>query len=93
MSDVYKMSTFWTKKKSAAACLLAEGESSVEVAQQIGVCKKTVLRWEKLPEFSAEVNRLSAMVAVASKAERLRSLTALCEKRSRARTSNQTETF
>ena len=41
-------------------------------ADMAGVAERTVYRWQNEPEFAAEVDRLSLMVAVASRAHRLR---------------------
>jgi transposase-like protein len=73
MQNVPKMSPFhWTPKKGKAACLLAEGKSIDIVAQKVGVSEKTIDRWKKDNEFTQEVNRLSLMVDIASRAERVR---------------------
>ena len=62
----------WNKKKSDAAMLLAEGHTIKEVAQQIGNDERTLYRWKTDIEFSQEVDRLSLMIGIASRAERLR---------------------
>lgn len=63
---------FWTEKRSTAALLLAEGRTQTQVGEMLGVSKRTVGNWLRIPQFSAEVDRLSLMVAVASRAARLR---------------------
>lgn len=67
------MSDFqWTKKKGRTALLLAEGYKNNEVAQEVGLSERTIYRWKNNPEFSAEIDRLTHMVGIASRAERLR---------------------
>lgn len=62
----------WTDERSAAALLLAEGRPKAEVAREINVDPSTIFRWLTVAEFSAEVDRLSLMISIASRAERLR---------------------
>ena len=70
---VRKMSTFkWTKKRSDAALKLAQGYTLQEVADTVGVNERTIRRWKDHPLFQAEVNRLSLMVDISGRAERLR---------------------
>lgn len=52
--------------------LLAEGFTVQHVGQEIGKTERTVYRWMADMEFSVEVDRLSLMTGIASKAERLR---------------------
>jgi|GEM_PF-5716308 len=67
------MSAFkWTKWKSDAAISLAEGHTIKEVAKQIKKNERTVYRLKADMEFTQEVDRLSLMIGVASRAERLR---------------------
>jgi hypothetical protein len=67
------MSNFrWTKQKSDAALGLAVGKPNTEVAGEVGVNEITIRRWRCEPEFSQEVDRLTLMVDIASRAERLR---------------------
>jgi transposase-like protein len=73
LKNVRKMSVYqWTQDKSLAAMMLAEGHTYKQVAAEIGKAEKTIYRWTLDAEFSAEVDRLSLMVGIASKAERLR---------------------
>jgi transposase-like protein len=68
-----KTSSFkWTPERSQAAILLAEGYTYQEVADEIGKTKRTITAWMGEIEFSAEVDRLSLMCGIASRAERLR---------------------
>lgn len=73
MEVVRKMSVYkWTVEKSQAAILLAEGYTYKQVADELAKSEKTIYRWMTDTEFSAEVDRLSLMCGIASKAERLR---------------------
>jgi len=68
-----KISGFeWNKKRELAAFSLATGETQKEAAEKAGVTERTIYNWLVYPEFSAEVDRLSLMIDIASKAERLR---------------------
>lgn len=62
----------WDQKRSDAAVLLASGNTHQSVADQVKVSKRTITNWLQHVEFSAEVDRLSLMVGIASRAERLR---------------------
>jgi len=63
---------FWTPQRSEAAAMLAAGATYGEVARQVNVTKKTVYNWMQDVEFAAEVDKLSLMVGIASRAQRLR---------------------
>lgn len=62
----------WTKKRMDAAFMLAEGYLIREVANEIGISERTIYRWKNEPTFSEEVDRLTFMLGVATRAERLR---------------------
>lgn len=62
----------WNEKRSAAAVLLAEGRTEQETADTLELERKTLWNWKQIPEFAAEIDRLSLMVDVSSRAERLR---------------------
>jgi predicted transcriptional regulator len=62
----------WTEERSRAAVALAEGKTQGEVAAEIEVTDRTIRNWLSEPVFAEEVDRLSLMVGVASRAERLR---------------------
>ena len=62
----------WSSKRTKAALALAEGQSQQSVAESIGVCRKTICNWLCVTAFAAEVDRLSCMIDIASRAERLR---------------------
>ncbi len=67
------MSTFiWGEKSNNAAVALANGATQEEAADTAGVSDRTIRRWLQLPEFAEEVDRLTFLTGVASKAERLR---------------------
>ena len=73
LQNVLKMSVYqWTTEKSRAALGLAEGYTYKQVGAMIGKTDKTIQRWMADMEFSAEVDRLTLMVGIASRAERLR---------------------
>src|SRR5687768_6116814 len=62
----------WTSTRTKAALALAEGQSQQAVAEAIGVCRKTICNWLCVTPFVAEVDRLSCMIDISSRAERLR---------------------
>jgi transposase-like protein len=62
----------WNPKRTAAALALAQGHARERVASALGVTRKTIYNWLCVPEFAAEVDRLSSMVGIAGRAERLR---------------------
>src|SRR5688572_10081550 len=70
----YAVSTqfHWSSKRHKAALSLAGGQSQQAVAEVIGVCRKTICNWLCVTAFAAEVDRLSCMIDVSSRAERLR---------------------
>lgn len=72
MSDRKTRGFRWTPKANAAAVALAEGKQRREVAAAIGVGEATIYRWLSLTEFKTEVDRLSLMIDIASRAARLR---------------------
>jgi len=68
-----KMAGFkWDEERSQAALLLAEGLTQQAVADKLGKGLRTIERWVAAIEFSAEVDRLSLMTGIASRAERMR---------------------
>jgi transposase-like protein len=62
----------WNNKTSEAATMLAQGYTVAEVAEKFGIAERTIYRWKNDVEFAAEVDRLSVMVDLAGRAERLR---------------------
>lgn len=67
------MSDFeWNNKTTEAAFLLAQGYTTEETAKKIKVSDRTIYRWKNHDDFLAEIDRLSLMIDVAGRAERLR---------------------
>jgi hypothetical protein len=67
------VSTFkWNELRSQVAVELAQGRTQREVAEEFEIGVRTIRNWLQHPGFSAEVDRLSLMVGIASRAERLR---------------------
>jgi predicted transcriptional regulator len=62
----------WSEERSKAALALAEGCTQQETAKEVGVTDRTIRNWLTEPEFATEVDRLSLMIGIASRAERLR---------------------
>lgn len=62
----------WTEARTKVALALAEGKTQAQAAAEADVVDRTIRTWLQDPEFSAEVDRLSLMTGVASRAERLR---------------------
>lgn len=62
----------WDERRSQAAILLASGHTWQATADEVGVDKRSITNWMQNPDFAAEVDRLSLMVDVSSRAERLR---------------------
>jgi hypothetical protein len=62
----------WTDKKSAVALALAEGYTQQQIAETQGVSDRTIRHWLAETEFRTEVDRLTLMIGIASRAERLR---------------------
>jgi hypothetical protein len=52
--------------------MLAEGYTKAAVAKAQGLGERVLYTWQSAPEFSQEVDRLSVMVGIASRAGRLR---------------------
>jgi len=70
--NVSKMSAFkWNQKNSQAAFLLAQGNTIKETASSLGINERTIYRWKNTDIFTQELDRLTCMVGIASKAERL----------------------
>ena len=62
----------WTKKRERVALALAQGHTVSEAAKGASVTERTVYRWKNDLNFATEVDRLSLMTGIASRAERLR---------------------
>ena len=71
--DCSKTADFrWTGKRTAVALALAQGRTVKQAAHQAGVSERTIYYWKGIPAFGAEVDSLSLLVSVATRAERLR---------------------
>lgn len=62
----------WTEQRSRAAVALAEGKTQKVVADEVEAGERTIRDWLANPEFAAEVDRLSLMIGISGRAERLR---------------------
>ena len=62
----------WTEERTRTAIALAEGKTQKEVAEDVSISDRTIRNWLAEPEFAEEVDRLSLMLGMASRAERLR---------------------
>lgn len=62
----------WTPERTTAAIALAEGRTQQETAKEVGVTDRTLRNWLSEQVFAEEVDRLSLMLNVSSRAERLR---------------------
>jgi len=62
----------WNKKRQEVAILLADGYTIAETSESTGVPPRTISRWKANIDFQSEVDRLSLMVGIANKGERLR---------------------
>lgn len=78
-----KYEQFWNEQRGAAALGLAEGKSQQQVASLVGVTDRTIRNWLDDNRFLAEIDRLSLMVGVASRAERLRLVNRLVKQKVR----------
>lgn len=63
---------WWDDRRTKAAVMLASGSSKVATAQECEIDRVTLYHWLEHPDFAAEVDRLSLMVHISSRAERLR---------------------
>lgn len=72
-ADVRNESVFqWNEQRGYIAVELSKGRTQKEVAAEFDIDDRTIRRWLQHPGFAAEVDRLSLMVDVAGRAERLR---------------------
>ena len=62
----------WTKKKNAFVEMAAEGEKIVDIARKLNMSIHTAYHWNEDPLIREEIDRLSLMSGIASKAERMR---------------------
>jgi transposase-like protein len=64
----------WSEQQSHAAVMLAEGYAKSEVAREVDVHPSTITRWTQNEDFAEEVDRLSLIYGLASRAERMRQI-------------------
>ena len=62
----------WTKTREKAALELAAGATREAAAKAAGVGTSTIYAWLNVAEFAEEVDRLTFMVGIAQRADRLR---------------------
>lgn len=62
----------WTPQREEAALVLARGGTRIKAAEAAHCNKATIYEWLKHPDFCAEIDRLSLMINISSRAERLR---------------------
>lgn len=62
----------WDEQRERAAISLATGSTKQEAADAANVDRTTIYNWLKYPAFVEEIDRLSLMIGIASRAERLR---------------------
>ena len=67
-----KMTFTWNKKKQSTAILFADGLTVREISEQTAIPVRTIDRWKTDPKFAAEIDRLTQMFGISSRAERLR---------------------
>lgn len=73
MSDLPETSAFkWTAARRRAAIALADGATQIEAAAEAEVTDRTIRLWLAEPDFSEEVDRLTLMTGLATRAARLR---------------------
>lgn len=71
--DVSLLSPFeWNEQRNLVVTDLAQGFTVDETATKFKINPRTIYRWKNHPDFIAEMDRLSLMVDIASRAERLR---------------------
>lgn len=76
----------WTDKARTAAFALAEGKTRVEAAQEAGISEATIYRWLRDPEFAEEADRLTLLIGIATRAERMRLIKRLIAQRVKGET-------
>ena len=62
----------WTEKAGAVALALAYGKTRAEAAREHDIAQPTLYRWLEAPEFNAEVDRLTLLVGISGRAQRVR---------------------
>lgn len=81
----------WDEKRTSAAIALAQGYTQQQVAEQVEVAAKTIWNWLQVTEFAAEVDRLSLMVGIAGRAERVRMAMRVIRQKTKADGAIETE--
>jgi DNA-binding CsgD family transcriptional regulator len=79
----------WTKRKSEVAILLADGYTIRETSEITGVPTRTIDFWKSHIEYQTEIDRLSVMVGLANRAERLRLAKKIMRKLAQEKTPTQ----
>ena len=81
MSELPESSAFkWTAAKRKAAFALADGATQVEAAKEAEVTDRTIRLWLDEAPFAEEVDRLTLMTGLATRAARLRLAKRVAEK-------------
>lgn len=62
----------WDAVSTNVAIDLSEGYTIKEVASRNKINPRTIYRWRQLPEFDKEVDKLTFMFGISTKAERIR---------------------
>jgi hypothetical protein len=73
----------WTEKAKIAAMSLADGKTRAEAAAIAAIGERTLYRWLLDPTFSEEVDRLTLMIGIATRAERMRLIKRLVAQRTK----------
>ena len=71
----------WTRNRERAARILAEGGTEHEAATAANVARSTIQRWKMNLDFEMEVDKLTLLVGVARRAERIRIATRAVKQR------------
>ena len=81
----------WTPQREEAAMVIAGGGTRIQAAEAAHCNKATIYEWLKHPDFCAEIDRLSLMVSISSRAERLRVAMRVAKSRGMEKEIPQTE--
>ncbi len=81
MTTFPKVSAFkWTPQRQRAALALADGATQEEAAREAEATDRTIRNWLADPAFAEEVDRLTLMTGLATRAARLRLAKRVAEK-------------
>jgi hypothetical protein len=73
MSDSGKDQVFkWTPARKAAVFALAEGKTREQAAEAAEVTERSIYIWLQDPAFTEELDKLTLLVGIATRAERMR---------------------